>query len=507
MAVPPWLWGGNVAKFFELAGLHTTFVDTAEGIRDVQTIEHHRRTDPTLLSAQHLAGHGVARPTFARLTSWARDAISEGGTRSDYGPAIAKIRERAERTGAMIDAFNLCRLETATAPVGDLASTTEGWYDSLRTVPFDDEPDRHPFEHASVHVLLRDRKLIHRVKFLAVLLRIQHDPALAAGSVEHLQQAQNQGEHIFGAAGGLTEGIMLLDAYVGPLLGAMSPSIWGVAAFREFGVLIYAFGQPVTGTAGDPVELIQTLPLSGALKSYRVPSLTEGAAQDAVAWWGARLNQLFGIVTTPGVFTDASGVLDAVKQIQAIATVEQMFRRVGAIQAAWRDGNARLVLLFSVLDTVHTLTARPWAKHCDISFAEDTLKALRAAIPPAAAEILLPAAERAVDALREVQRGFYLLGNGSGTITVETAKGPRSMNPDEAAAQYIQVIRDANHGHGSNSPKRAGLTDSLLAQHTGVLPHDLGLLGYLYLLEVMVNLDRLPAILARGKRSSTGGSP
>ncbi len=52
-------------------------------------------------------------------------------------------------------------------------------------------------------------------------------------------------------------------------------------------------------------------------------------------------------------------------------------------------------------------------------------------------------------------------------------------------------------GTGTNSANKVEATNSLLGQHTGALPHDLGLLGYLYLLDVLLNLERLPRLIDR----------
>jgi hypothetical protein len=180
-----------------------------------------------------------------------------------------------------------------------------------------------------------------------------------------------------------------------------------------------------------------------------------------------------------------SGPLPAHQASAVVSDLEQLLGPVGAIQVAWRDANARLVLLFSALDTLQTLTNRDLATNCKLSFAEKTLGSLRERIPADAAEILLPAAdERAVDALREVQRGFFP-HRGEPTFELGLPNGTRrSMTLESATATYIQLLRDANHGHGSRTVNKVHLTEALLAQHTGEIPHDLGLLAYLYLLEV-----------------------
>lgn len=61
------------------------------------------------------------------------------------------------------------------------------------------------------------------------------------------------------------------------------------------------------------------------------------------------------------------------------------------------------------------------------------------------------------------------------------------LSPEAAAAEYIRVLRNATHGHGSNREAARGRTNALLAQHDGELPHDLALLGYPYLLDLLNN--------------------
>ncbi|KJK35828.1 hypothetical protein UK23_42570 [Lentzea aerocolonigenes] len=183
-------------------------------------------------------------------------------------------------------------------------------------------------------------------------------------------------------------------------------------------------------------------------------------------------------------------------------TVEQLFRRVSASQFAHRDLNARRVLLFTVLDTLERLTGRKFETHCTLSFAQRTLQNLESTIPPDAAELLLPAAHRAVAALVHTQDGFYLqrqlrtadveLPNGSG--------GVKRVAPEKAAADYLKLLRNATHGHGSNKSGSADRTNALLAHHTGDLPDDLDLLGYLYLLDLLARPEMLRRVLYRKGR-------
>src|ERR1019366_1069238 len=114
------------------------------------------------------------------------------------------------------------------------------------------------------------------------------------------------------------------------------------------------------------------------------------------------------------------------------------------------------------------------------SFAKKTFAELAEQIPRDAAEILLPGAQRAIVALESLQDGFFIRRH-AGTANVEWTDpllGPCAITPAVAAAQYIKVLRDSTHGHGSNRSSRIGQTNALLTHHNGAIPHDLALLGY-----------------------------
>ncbi|GAA1025653.1 hypothetical protein GCM10009557_00400 [Virgisporangium ochraceum] len=63
---------------------------------------------------------------------------------------------------------------------------------------------------------------------------------------------------------------------------------------------------------------------------------------------------------------------------------------------------------------------------------------------------------------------------------------------------YVKVLRNATHGHGAKHANKIEITNALLAHHNGELPHDLGLVGYLYLLDLLGNPEALAARLYRG---------
>jgi hypothetical protein len=57
---------------------------------------------------------------------------------------------------------------------------------------------------------------------------------------------------------------------------------------------------------------------------YDVLRLSPGAADAAIGWWASHLNEMFEILTNPGLYTDSIGSYQVIMQVQALATVEQL---------------------------------------------------------------------------------------------------------------------------------------------------------------------------------------
>ncbi len=72
-------------------------------------------------------------------------------------------------------------------------------------------------------------------------------------------------------------------------------------------------------------------------------------------------------------------------------------------------------------------------------------------------------------------------------------------SPEKAAARYIKILRNATHGHGTNKPGLVQENNRLIAAHNGDIPADISLLGYLYLLLLLVKSSDLRKYLSKGK--------
>jgi hypothetical protein len=202
-------------------------------------------------------------------------------------------------------------------------------------------------------------------------------------------------------------------------------------------------------------------------------------------------------------YSDANGIYVPSKHLHAQLSIEQVFRRTASIQRAYRDTDARRVLLFTILDTLERLTGRSLTTMRTLSFAQKTLAELRAKhMSDEVASVLLPAAERGVQALRELQAGFFVQRqSGASDIEILDATGSvERLTLEAATAEYVRVLRNATHGHGSNQVDNQPRTNTLLACHDGQLPHDLALLGYLYLLDLMTRPDALRRTLYNAGR-------
>ncbi len=495
LRVPAWLSGGNPRQLLADAHLHSRKIDTEHGIWAVQTEESYLHNRARLVTVSELAGPG-ARQDFDRL-QYLHDWIDPESLQ-ELGREIER-RIAAEPTG-IVDAFNRYQLLMTSSPVEQLSDVVEMVYTELRETGMEGDPTDKVFRNAAVHLIQRAPAVHWRIKLSSVWLRIDYDPKLGGGDVEHLHSQPSAGM-AFASSQALYDGIYTFDAYLGPLLGALSPAFWGFSAPRSFGVIFFSLGQPLAGTLGEPAELLQGLATQGATQAVSVPTLTSRASSDAISWWIEALNDLFAVLTDLAVFTDTQGFYVPTRHLHALLTVEQLFRRVISIQAAHRDHNARRVLFFSVLDTLERLTGRPLEKHCSLAFARKTLQGLKDRLPPTAAEVLLPAAERAITALREVQDGFFIQRNLR-TVNVELY-AEEKLSPERAAAEYIKLLRNATHGHGSNRKGIEERTNALLAHHDGSVPHDLGLLGYVYLLDLLSRCDDLRRTLHRRATAGT----
>jgi hypothetical protein len=415
---------------------------------------------------------------------------------------LSERKERAEATGDLMDMLNHLRLATYAVSIRDLPSQARLFHHEMTGAHTSGKPGDHPFMHAGVQFAEVSSVLHHRLKLASVWLRIEHDPRLAAGDVTHLLDTQDR-ETSFASSQGLYSGIYMLDAYISPLLACLTPGVWAIAVQRTFGSLLFSLGRPILGTSGDAVEPLQLVGVPGAVEAVQMPQLRQSSSLAAVQVWVEWLDQMFGVLSDLSVFTDSGRNYHAASHLQSMLTVEQVFRRMASLLVAHRDTNARRALAFTVLDSLEAVTSVQFDRMCTLSYAEQTLQRIEGTVGGEAGDVLLPAARRGVQALSDMQGGFFIAKQLK-LSGIPIADGKPNLSLELAVAQYLKLLRDATHGHGAIAAKKVEPTNRLLAHHTGEVPHDIGLLAYLYLLDMLIQPDRLRRVLAQQSKRSRG---
>ena len=489
------MWGGNPAGLVNAAGLRSR-PGASKGLFLVQTEEsYQRRPRPGLITVRRLAGLGQQDRLDYLAT---RDGEVEPQWLG-LAAAVEVRRTRAERTSELLAGLNHMRLATYGVSVKDLPEQSRNFLEMIVGIELSEDPDVHPFKDGTVHLTEVSPALHHRMKLASVWLRIEHDPRLASGDLSDLGGKTEAEDAIFASAQGLYTGVYLLDAYLGPLLSCLSPFVWAIHVQRGIGNLIFTLGTAMSGTSDDAVEPLQLIAIPGAERRVQRPTLRAESQSAAIRCWIEWLDRMFGVLSDLAVFTDKSGRYRPSRQLQAMLTAEQVFRRMTSLLVAHRDVNARRALAFSVFDSLEAMTGIDFDRMCTLSYAESTLRFVESQIDGEAADLLLPMARRAIDGLREMQDGFFMVRQ-LGLDGVPSGDGRAPMSRERAVARYLKLLRNATHGHGATKVGAVKETDLLLAHHDGDVPHDLGLLTYLYLLDLLLRPDRLRTVLHRQAR-------
>lgn len=473
--LPPWLGGGNLRGLLTAMGLQSRVV--ADGLR-VCTDEAYRGTTADLV-----------RPLGVQTAKGIQDmfelaAISDPRAEDDLLDAAQTVLNQPDTVSSLTEIMYRAQLELLAASGRDLAPATEralGWIGRL----VKEETGQPMLPDVAVFAIQRRYELFGRMWLPRIFQSLRFDARFTDDGPPDPKIFDPQ-QLTFASGHELFSGHVMLDAYLGPFVGAMSPGVWCLAAYRSHGAILLSFGRPVSGSSSGPSELLQTIVLPGSQTNFDwSDGFSSDAPQQAVRWWSSRLNTVFAMLSDPVVFRAKDGDYDGTGHFQAALTVEQLFRRVHSALMCHRDAHARRVLMFSTIDTLTSLTGSQVSRLFTLSHAQKVLNHLRVSMPVAAQQILLPNAQAAVDALERVQTGFHLASPEKPFIRV----GDKDLGLENATARYLTVLRNATHGHGSNKASAREEAQLLLASHTGGISHELGLLGYLYLLDYMANID------------------
>jgi len=481
--LPAWLWGGDPAQFARAASLKLKPVDKGAGIWELRTLEDYYRTPPRLVTTRRLATPAtIDRPdVLAALRSLPAQPASVDPTEVD-----AELSRLATHVGDLGALGAWASLATTACPTEDLEGRVRAVYQSILAL-CDQDTDDQLLGDAEVHLVELNQALGYRYTLVRALLRLSDSP----GEFTTPPSPPAMGEVFASGRGLFSDTTFGLGAFLNPLLLASSPWVWAISGPRAGAVIVYSLGVAVAGRRGEPAELLQLFSPRGSLLTDRPVGVTSGAMAAAIAWWAGQLNRFFAVVTDPANFCDQGGDYQSRRHFETLLGVEQAFRNVQSLLTHDRDTNARRVLLFATLDTLAGIRPPNFDGLCQLTQARSALAEVEEAIPAAAAPVLLPNARRGVEGLRQLQDGFFLPSrlHAAGLRLPDKHHGERIVARDQAAAQYLRVLRNATHGFRGNPDKDRSRDEALLMAHNGDLPEDLTLLGYLYLLRLLARLD------------------
>src|SRR5258705_628601 len=151
--------------------------------------------------------------------------------------------------------------------------------------------------------------------------------------------------------------------------------------------------------------------LPGFRRDEPIPpvALMSTSSRRAIHWWVTRLNQMFGYLLDPTTFKDSQGYYDYHDHQHWMLTIGQVFGLSTALQSSGRNRSVQRGLIYTLLDTyADKIKEVQFDELCRHTYAKATAERVRQRMPADVAEILIPVADRAADALAREQEGFFI---------------------------------------------------------------------------------------------------
>ncbi|WP_202376577.1 hypothetical protein [Mycobacterium paraintracellulare] len=381
----------------------------------------------------------------------------------------------------------------------DLIEAVKDGYNGIGNMPMKatGEP---AFPNRSAHLVFATDLLIRRVRLPGIMFRFDQDP----DALENLtaQQHESVPGRMFGSSTDWYQEVIGLVHYLGPLLGALSPRFWCLPACVPPYAILFSLGLDINGFRQSPMEPMQLIPVRARNELIPAVQLSQYSGRQAIHWWAFRLNQMFGYLSDPTTFRDTDGTYAPHQHHHWMLTFGQIFGLTTSLQLAGRDNTTQRALMNSLLDAyADRIMGVSFDRLCTLRVAKDTADRVRQLMPPAAASILMPAADRAVEALRRVQDGFFIQQQrGDDEVRFRLPDGSwEQRTAERASAMLLKVYRNSTHGFGPKAGERRKneIDASLLVNHSGELPADIVFLPYLYLLDTLCRPDAVREHIAR----------
>jgi hypothetical protein len=334
------------------------------------------------------------------------------------------------------------------------------------------------FPRHSVHDIRITNTAYRWAKLPQIFFRLKHNTVaeiIAASAADPDQMA-------FESSGALLEGTIFGGLYVAPLLGNLSPNMWGFGAPRFGQVVVYALGRQVPGrsqgASRSGLDSLQILTQHSISEEFDVDSLDDttlhkAAYSDAIEWWTARMNDTMLDLFDPTTYVDEHNFYSPAAHQRWMLNFEHLLARISAIGRHPRDMAAQLVLMFSAMDILgDSFTgSNGIGQLMSPTRIQKRINEIESRVPARSRPVIMAPAYRALTAASQVADEFFV----------------PSKDPDATTESRLKHLwnarRNSTHGFNANA--------EILAEHSGRLPADIVLVPMVYLLDLLIDRQRL----------------
>jgi hypothetical protein len=244
-----------------------------------------------------------------------------------------------------------------------------------------------------------------------------------------------------------------LGAVIDTALVAGAPGVLGINTARIPGMVTLLFGHFESGreqeVAGELIDLFRpTLITEPIAEVLAIPKLPPAQIEEYLKWWVTGVNRLLGLAADPAMFRKTDGTYDPAVHMGFQLSLDRLFETIrGILVGSRRDDYTRLILAFQAMDLLNGMRLGSYDTLAHPRKVRAIVDELETKLPAGPAAVVLPRCRRAADALEQLKSGFYLTERiESDRLRVQTKKGGwESIAVDSAAAEYVNLIRDAAH--------------------------------------------------------------
>ncbi|MEB3980159.1 hypothetical protein OQ968_02650 [Mycobacterium sp. 663a-19] len=236
--LPPDISGGDPAWLLDYLGLNVVQAPTPPDTTWVVSV---RQVD--LVEAKTLHGPALNRSRFD-VSSTPTPQVP-GGMAPELAPQYQRHIEELQKSTTLPSLLEQIT-STLIAVRDDQVPEAIRWAsDTLAEIPLyhDDGTTEPLFARHSVHDIRIDPLAYRWSKLPQVMIRLRHESV-----TDVIASAKgNPNDLTFNSSGALLEGTIFGGLYFAPLLGNMSPLLWGIGAPRLGQVILYTFGRVIRG--------------------------------------------------------------------------------------------------------------------------------------------------------------------------------------------------------------------------------------------------------------------